>query len=128
MKHLRYIPIILAAVLALTFAGGCAKADKDFVHTSSTISSIDIRPAGGGAEIAGYINEDTGEILFPIPKQQREKYDLTRLMVKASLPYDAYCVPSLTGLKDLSDPYIITVYGGEGEHRTYTLLAYYTRR
>ena len=87
-----------------------------------------IPPAEGGAGIAGIIDETTGEIFFRIPKQLREKYDVKKLMVRANVAYDTYIYPSLSGLKDLSDPMEIKVRAGDNGSRTYTLWAFYTRR
>lgn len=128
MKALKYIFYLALAAASILYVSSCAKADDEFEHTDSSIQSIEIQPAGGGSGLAGYIDETTGEIFFPIPKTMRDKYDVTSLMVRASLQYDAYIVPSLSGLKDLSDPYEITVYAGDGGSRTYTLWAFYVRR
>ena len=100
-------------------------------HTDSRLLSIEVQPAGGGAGIAGVIDETTGEVYFPIPKKEREKYDITSLMVRAEVEYDTFITPSLTGLKDLSDrdnPFTITLTAGDKGTRTYTLWAFYTRR
>lgn len=107
------------------------RADDEILHTDSRILSIEIQPAEGGAGIAGVIDETTGEIYFPIPKKDREKYDITCLMVRAEVEYDTFINPSLTGLKDLSDrdnPFTITVTAGGKGSRTYSLWAFYTRR
>ena len=124
MKLLKYLSVLAAAALALFAAGACAEPDDEFLHTDNRILSIEIQPAGGGTGIAG-------EIFFPIPKASREKYDITRLMVRAEVEYDTFINPSLTGLKDLSDrdnPFTVTVTAGNGKYRTYTLWAFYTRR
>ena len=127
-KYFSILPVILFATL---FMMSCAKAEPEFFHTNSSILSIEIQPAGGGAGITGVIDETTGEIFFPIPKQFRDKYDVTNLMVRAGLQYDAFIYPSLSGLKNLSDPdkrFEITVTAGDGGTRTYTLWAFYVRR
>ena len=46
----------------------------------------------------------------------------------ANVAYDTYIYPSLSGLKDLSDPMEIKVRAGDNGSRTYTLWAFYTRR
>jgi hypothetical protein len=51
-----------------------------------------------------------------------------KLMVRANVAYDTYIYPSLSGLKDLSDPMEIKVRAGDNGSRTYTLWAFYTRR
>lgn len=131
MKPIKYFSVLPAALLTILLVSSCAKADEEFSHTNSALLSIQIQPAGGGAGIAGVIDETTGEIFFPIPKTQREKYDVTNLMVRASVEYDTFIYPSLSGLKDLSDSenrFEITVTSGDMGMRTYTLWAFYTRR
>lgn len=128
MKLRKYFAVLAAAALAAMAVTSCAEAEDEFHHTDSTIQSIEIQPAEGGAGIAGVIDETTGEIFFPIPKKLREKYDVTSLMVRASVDYDTFIYPSLTGLKDLSDPIEISVTAGDKGTRTYTLWAFYTRR
>ena len=128
MKLRTYFAVLAAAAFASLTVTSCAEAEDEFLHTDSTINSIEIQPAGGGAGIAGVIDETTGEIFFPIPKQLREKYDVTSLMVRASVEYDTFIYPSLSGLKDLSDPIEIHVTAGDKGTRTYTLWAFYTRR
>ena len=102
MKLRKYLAVLAVAAFA-SLATSCAEAEDEFIHTDSTINSIEIQPAEGGAGIAGIIDETTGEIFFPIPKKLREKYDVKKLMVRANVAYDTYIYPSLSGLKDLSD-------------------------
>ena len=127
MKLRKYLAVLAVAAFA-SLATSCAEAEDEFIHTDSTINSIEIQTAEGGAGIAGIIDETTGEIFFPIPKKLREKYDVKKLMVRANVAYDTYIYPSLSGLKDLSDPMEIKVRAGDNGSRTYTLWAFYTRR
>lgn len=130
MKLRRYFAVLATAALTAFAAGSCAEPEDDF----STPTAAPLHrgpPAGGGAGIAGVIDETTGEVYFPIPKKEREKYDITSLMVRAEVEYDTFITPSLTGLKDLSDrdnPFTITLTAGDKGTRTYTLWAFYTRR
>ncbi|BBL06077.1 MULTISPECIES: hypothetical protein [Alistipes] len=131
MKLRRYFAVLATAALTAFAAGSCAEPEDEFLHTDSRLLSIEVQPAGGGAGIAGVIDETTGEVYFPIPKKEREKYDITSLMVRAEVEYDTFITPSLTGLKDLSDrdnPFTITLTAGDKGTRTYTLWAFYTRR
>lgn len=131
MKLRRYFAVLATAALTAFAAGSCAESEDEFLHTDSRLLSIEVQPAGGGAGIAGVIDETTGEVYFPIPKKEREKYDITSLMVRAEVEYDTFITPSLTGLKDLSDrdnPFTITLTAGDKGTRTYTLWAFYTRR
>ena len=129
MKLRRYFAVLATAALTAFAAGSCAEPEDEFLHTDSRLLSIEVQPAGGGAGIAGVIDETTGEVYFPIPKKEREKYDITSLMVRAEVEYDTFITPSLTGLKDLSDrdnPFTITLTAGDKGTRTYTLWAFYT--
>ena len=126
MKLRRYFAVLATAALTAFAAGSCAEPEDEFLHTDSRLLSIEVQPAGGGAGIAGVIDETTGEVYFPIPKKEREKYDITSLMVRAEVEYDTFITPSLTGLKDLSDrdnPFTITLTAGDKGTRTYTLWA-----
>ncbi len=135
MKLHKYLLLIAAALFVLGFSS-CATPNADIIHTSSAISAIEIYAHNDmgqqtGNPVAGVIDEVTGEIYFPIPNADRDLYDLTSLMVRATLPYDAVVYPSLSGLKDLSDPdnrFTITVTTADASTRTYTLWAFYTRR
>lgn len=89
MKLRKYLAVLAVAAFA-SLATSCAEAEDEFIHTDSTINSIEIQPAEGGAGIAGIIDETTGEIFFPIPKKLREKYDVKKLMVRANVAYDTY--------------------------------------
>lgn len=118
-------------MLGIAMAVSCTKADENFIHRDSKIVSIEIQPDQGGTPIQGIIDTLTNEIFFPIPRVSRETYDITKLMVRAEVPLDAYVIPSLTGDKDLSDPdnrFEITVMAGDGSYRKYTLWAFYERR
>lgn len=130
MKHIYRIIVVLGALAALF---GCAKPDSEFLHTDNTISSIIMYPESGRSDRAvnGVINQETGEISFPIPKVFRNDYDPTRVKVKATVGYDAKITPSLLGIKDLDNGgngLEVTVTATmTGESKTYVLKAYYSR-
>lgn len=117
-----------AAVSLLTFS--CQKADQEFLHSDNTISSILLLPAVStvSTTISGEINQETGEILFSIPKNLRSSIDITSVKVRATVGYDVVITPSLSGIKDLSEEYPITVSATQtGESKNYTLRAFYSR-
>ena len=65
---------------------------------------------------------------FPIPRKLKSTFDITKLKVRATVGYDVKITPSLSGIKDLSDPYEISVEATQtGEVSTYILQAYYER-
>lgn len=117
-----------AAVSILTFS--CQKPDLEFLHSDNTISSILLLPAVStvSTTISGEINQETGEILFAIPKNLRSSIDITSVKVRATVGFDVVVTPSLSGIKDLSEEYPITVTATQtGESKNYTLRAYYSR-
>ena len=58
MKLRKYLAVLAVAAFA-SLATSCAEAEDEFIHTDSTINSIEIQPAEGGAGIAGIIDETT---------------------------------------------------------------------
>lgn len=121
--------ILCAAITAFAISG-CQKADEEFLHADNTISSVLLLPAISSVSttISGVINQETGEILFAIPKNLRSSIDITSVKVRATVSYDVVITPSLSGIKDLSEAYPITVTATQtGESRNYTLRAYYSR-
>lgn len=129
------IKILLAAVLCTLFVAGCAKPGEEYIHSDNSIRSISITPATGtsSATITGVItavDEEKGlyQVEFPIPRKLKSTFDITKLKVRATVGYDVKITPSLSGIKDLSDPYKISVEATQtGAVRKYTLQAYYER-
>ncbi|MBR2856290.1 MAG: hypothetical protein IKB85_02530 [Bacteroidales bacterium] len=120
--------LVIAAASMVTFS--CQKPDSEFLHSDNTISSVLLLPAVStvSTTISGEINQETGEILFAIPKNLRSSIDITKVKVRATVSYDVVITPSLSGIKDLSEEYPITVTATQtGESKNYTLRAYYSR-
>ncbi len=125
----------LTLVLCLPLAMNCAKPGEEYIHEDNSIRSISITPADGKstATVAGEITAvdeaaGTYNIEFPIPRALRTTFDLTQLKVRATVGYDVKITPSLSGIKDLSNPYEISVEATQtGNVRKYTLQAYYLR-
>lgn len=87
--------------------------------TSATVEGV-IKPVEG--------KDNAFTIDFPIPRKLRSSFDLTKLKVKATVGYDVKITPSLSGIKDLSDPYEVKVEATQtGQVKTYVLQAYYER-
>lgn len=120
--------LVIAAASMVTFS--CQKPDSEFLHSDNSISSVLLLPAVStvSTTISGEINQETGEILFAIPKNLRSSIDITKVKVRATVSYDVVITPSLSGIKDLSEEYPITVTATQtGESKNYTLRAYYSR-
>lgn len=131
----KYIIGLLLLILSLPLAVNCAKPGGEYLHEDNAIHSIMITPATGttSATVEGVIKPVEGKdnaftIDFPIPRKLRSSFDLTKLKVKATVGYDVKITPSLSGIKDLSDPYEVKVEATQtGQVKTYVLQAYYER-
>lgn len=111
--------IILMMTLGFSFSS-CEKHDDIHYHSDCNIISITVRANSpeDGITYEGVISED-GNITFTLPA----KVKLSALYVTASLPVAAFAHPSLTGAKDLSAPFKLSVVAGDGTKKEYTLLA-----
>ncbi len=131
----KYILRLFAIVFCLPLVMNCAKPGEEYLHEDNRISSIFIVPAN--ATVSAIVNgviapvpgkEDAYTIDFPVPRKLKSSFDLTKLKVKATVGYDVKITPSLSGIKDLSEPYEISVEATQtGKVRKYTLQAYYER-
>lgn len=124
---------IITALALLVGLSGCAKPESEFLHSDNTISSIIMYPENGRTDRAvnGVIDQEKGEIMFPIPKVFRNDYDPSKVKVKATVGYDVKITPSLLGIKDLDNGgnglEIVVTATMTGESKTYVLKAYYSR-
>jgi hypothetical protein len=124
---------------------GCAKADKEFVHDKNTISQMICKAMHGGGEYLGEIYEYnkadelvTGEftqeeieggyglIIFKISKSLEKDVDLTNIYLTATVTFDEFITPSLSGRHDITgEGIIITVKSGVGTTRQYRVRGEY---
>jgi hypothetical protein len=118
---------IILYMLLLAVCGpnlsSCADADPVFYQTGNKISAIAARSDApdSGTAYDGVIveTESGGTIEFVIPYG----ITITQLYLSATLPVGAFATPSLTGVKDLSAPFTLTVVAGNGDERVYTISA-----
>ena len=130
------LTIIALSALAVS---GCKKPVYTYIHDDVTITSITVTNLGAPdvpyfpgkplyASVTGQINDETGEILFPIPRKDADKFDITRMKAYASIPLDAKFDPPLTGIHDFSNDFPIRVYSLQtGDYRDYVLKVYFSR-
>ena len=131
----KILNILLTAALAALMPG-CAKPDAEFLHDDCTVKAIYMVSVLSGAQIAGDIDDEAGTIRFTIPKADRKKWQddegfVTRVKLRATIPYDAVITPSLLGQKDLiniEEPVEITVTATQtGRTKTYNMKAAFSR-
>lgn len=136
---------VLSVLMMVLFWGGCADADPEFVHDKNTISQMVCRALHGGGEYLGEIyeynkagelvtsqftQEDVeggyGLIIFNISKSLEKDVNLTNIYLVATVTYDEFITPSLSGRHDITgDGIIITVKSGVGTTRQYRVRGEY---
>ncbi|MFS2474091.1 hypothetical protein AAH161_21870, partial [Bacteroides ovatus] len=111
--------VILMIAFSFSFSS-CEKHDDIHYHSDCDIISIMVRANSpeDGTTYDGVISEN-GNITFELPA----KVKLSELYVTANLPVAAFAYPSLTGAKDLSTPFKLTIVAGDGTQKEYTLTA-----
>lgn len=138
MKIIKKIGLILSISMTVLL-WNCAEADKEFVHDTNTISQMVCSASHGSSEFLGEIheydkngNEVTGSftqqdveggyglILFHISQSLQNDVNLTNIYLIATLTWDEFVTPSLSGRHDITgDGIIITVKSGVGTTRQY---------
>lgn len=139
--------IYLMIAVAVLIANGCQKAEKEPVHVDNTIREIMMYSTSTAEEldglptpqpVSGVINQETGEINFPIPSEYRPRvnsegkkviqFDPKRIKLRANVGYDVRITPALTGIHDLSGQFEIDVLAVQtGKTKHYSLHAYFKR-
>ena len=145
MKN-KNIKMLLTALIAISL-WGCEGVNEEyvFIHDSNTISQMICKTSHSSGEFLGQIiefNKDGEEvegdfsqsdieggyglILFEIPKTLENDVDLTNIYLMATVKYDAFISPSLSGRHDITgDGIIITVTSGVNTTRQYRVRGYY---
>lgn len=123
---------------------GCEKADDEFVHTTNTISQMICKASHTGGEYRGEIyeynskgeivtdftQEDVeggyGLIIFKVPASLKDDVDLSSVYLVATVTYDEFITPSLTGKHDITgEGIVISVKSGVGTVRNYRVRGEY---
>src|SRR5690606_11581102 len=63
------------------------------------------------------------DIPFFYPEDTDNETDLSRIILRGTVPSDAKLTPALGGFTDLRNPYPITVTSGTGQQRNYVVMA-----
>jgi hypothetical protein len=144
-NNMKKITLITLGLLMAVVLWNCAEADPEFVHNTNTISQMVCRttPAGGdnlgtiyeydknGDLVTGeFTQEDVeggyGLVLFSVSISLQADVDLTNIYLRATVTYDEFITPSLSGTHDITgDGIVITVKSGIGTTRQYRVRGYY---
>lgn len=117
--------IILSIAAAGTFAS-CRKADTVMRSEENLLSDIYATNDGSGQRLFNpRISNDTiyFDIPFFYPEDTDNETDLSRIILRGTIPSDAKLTPALGGFTDLRNPYPITVTSGTGQQRNYVVMA-----
>lgn len=147
MKTIYKIGILIFSLIMIISLSNCASEDEEyiFVHDTNTISQMVCKASHLGSEFQGEIyefNKDGvlvesgftqqdveggyGLILFAISQSLEKDVDLTNIYLRATLVYDEFVTPSLSGRHDITgDGIIISVRSDVGTTRKYRVRGYY---
>jgi hypothetical protein len=145
MKATNKIRLLMIGLFMAFTGWNCAEPDPEFVHNTNTISQMVCRPSPAGVDQMGTIYEydEDGEpvvgaftqndveggyglILFAISASLQNDLDLTKVYLRATVTFDEFITPSLSGQHDITgDGIIITVKSGVGTTRQYRVRGYY---
>jgi hypothetical protein len=147
MKIVTKIGILMLTVSMTISMWSCADVNEDyvFIHDTNTISQMICKSSHSAGEFRGEITEFNkddeivggsftqedveggyGLILFAIPKSLENDVDLTSIYLIATVTYDEFITPSLSGKHDITgEGIIITVTSGVGTKRQYRVRGFY---
>ncbi|WP_298648768.1 hypothetical protein [uncultured Proteiniphilum sp.] len=147
MKIVHKIGILILTVSITISMWSCADVNEEyvFVHDTNTISQMICKVSHNAGEFRGGITEFNkdgdivegsftqeeveggyGLILFAIPKSLENDVDLTSVYLIATVTYDVFITPSLSGKHDITgEGIIITVKSGIGTTRQYRVRGFY---
>lgn len=152
MKLLKYnIIAILLTVLTLGM-NSCVEADPEFVHEDNFISAMvcmsgrtNASPTLNGTVYEydkngmilqeGFTAEDaaggSGVIVFIVDRENHDKFDLTDVFLRATVTYDAFIYPTLSGKHNIlvteenPEGKVFAVKSGTGVVRKYRVMGIY---
>jgi hypothetical protein len=145
MKNIYKTGLNVLSIAMMTFILGCTKPDAEFVHSKNTISQMICKAIHGGGEYRGEIYEYNkagdlmsgeftqadieggyGLIIFKISKSLEKEVNLANIYLVATVTFDEFITPSLSGRHDITgDGIIITVTSGVGTTRQYRVRGEY---
>lgn len=133
MKLSNLIKLILLSVILV--AQGCQSPIRR-EHTPTDDSSINVKAylyQDGlmHEELQALVNTTEGKVIVQVPYYMSEdepiQGDLTRMKLRASLPFGAHFVPSLEGVHDLERGFSSTLHYSGGETKEFTFTAQYVK-
>ncbi|MEX6686496.1 DUF5018 domain-containing protein [Danxiaibacter flavus] len=127
MKKMLFLSLVSALMLASI--SSCRKADAVIRKEQSALSDIYLTTEGKGGERLFdprySANNDTVYFDVPwyYPVDSDNEVDLTKMIIRSTIPTDAKMAPTLGTVMDLTKPVTLTVTAGNGKQNTYVVVA-----
>lgn len=125
MKRISSFIIITMATGSLFTA--CRKADEIKRNPANLLTDIYATKDGNGRDRLFNARTSNDTIYFDIPYYFPEdsdvETDLTKIILRGSIPADAYITPAIGVFTDLSKPHILSVVSGTGDIKKYVVIA-----
>lgn len=119
--------IIILMLLVTAAFNACKKEDPVIRNESNVLSDIYATKEGSGTNRLFEPRFSNDTIYFDIPYfypvDSDNETDLTRIILRATIPSDAKISPSLGVPMDLTKPLPVTVTSGSGVEKQYTIVA-----
>ena len=123
MKRNSFIIVSLAAGAMLA---SCRKADEIKRNPQNLLADIFATNEGNGGKrlFNPRISNDTVyfDIPYYFPEDSDDETDLSRIILRGSIPSDAKITPALGGFTDLRQPFRFSVLAGTGEKKDYVVI------
>ncbi len=120
--------LVLSIIAASFLLGSCKQADEIVRNQNSELGDIFATKEGLGSqrlfEPRYSVSKDTiyFDIPYFYPENSDNETDLTKIILRSTIPADAIVKPSLGGFMDLSKPFDLTITSGSGQVRKYVVV------
>ncbi len=118
--------LIIGAIAAGSFFTACRKADEIKRNSLNLLSDIYATNEGNGRErlFNARISNDTVyfDIPYYYPENSDNETDLTKIILRGTIPSDAVLTPGLGMFTDLTKPFKFTITSGKGEKKNYVVI------
>jgi len=125
---MKSIHIIILTIFTAGAFSACRKVESVPRKEQTTLSDIYITTDGKGGDrlFNGRYSANNDTVYFDIPwyfpPDFDKEVDLTKLILRATIPADATMTPALGKLTDLTKPFEITVTAGNGNQSKYVIM------
>ncbi|WP_159637642.1 DUF5018 domain-containing protein [Sphingobacterium composti Ten et al. 2007 non Yoo et al. 2007] len=123
----KFLSNITGLIMVCALVYSCAKPEHILPNDENIIADFYASLDGDGRNrhFNSRISNDTVyvDIDYYYPIDSDNEVDLTKMLLRASIPTDAKISPSLEGYTDLTNPVHVTVTAGDGTSKDYVIVA-----